>query len=131
MYKDFQDRDVTRQNAWKFPGWDECVRRTGNGVVYIATAVAMVQALPPSSSPDSADGVCHPTAHDLLSFTINTILSTFLNFDISSGVLYKMHVLKIFLNTISSWVIEVVEGQIKANCRSICGQPAEQIWSFV
>ncbi|CAI8057824.1 Protein NipSnap homolog 1 [Geodia barretti] len=28
VYKSLQDRDETRQSAWAFPGWDECVRRT-------------------------------------------------------------------------------------------------------
>lgn len=28
VYKGLQDRNNTRQSAWKFPGWDECVRRT-------------------------------------------------------------------------------------------------------
>ena len=28
-YKDMKDRNETRQAAWEFPGWDECVVRTG------------------------------------------------------------------------------------------------------
>ena len=28
-YKDLHDRTETRQAAWEFPGWDECVVRTG------------------------------------------------------------------------------------------------------
>ena len=29
-YKDLPDRKEQRQAAWQFPGWDECVVRTGN-----------------------------------------------------------------------------------------------------
>ena len=28
-YKDLPDRTETRRSAWEFPGWDECVVRTG------------------------------------------------------------------------------------------------------
>lgn len=28
-YKDLEDRKETRQAAWEFPGWDECVVKTG------------------------------------------------------------------------------------------------------
>ena len=28
-YNDLEDRHETRQAAWEFPGWDECVVRTG------------------------------------------------------------------------------------------------------
>lgn len=28
-YKDLEDRVETRQAAWEFPGWDECVVKTG------------------------------------------------------------------------------------------------------
>ena len=31
VYKSLKDRHDTRLGAWAFPGWDECVRRTGEG----------------------------------------------------------------------------------------------------
>ena len=29
-YKSLEDRHKMRQAAWEFPGWDECVVKTGN-----------------------------------------------------------------------------------------------------
>ena len=31
-YKDLAERKEVRQSAWEGPGWDECVRRTGQHV---------------------------------------------------------------------------------------------------
>ena len=40
-YTDMVDRNEVRQSAWQMPGWDECVRKTGNHIT---------MSLPPSSS---------------------------------------------------------------------------------
>ena len=32
-YKNLEDRSDTRQRAWEFPGWDQCVVRTGKETI--------------------------------------------------------------------------------------------------
>ena len=35
-YKNLEDRSNTRQRAWEFPGWDECVVRTGKETISLS-----------------------------------------------------------------------------------------------
>ena len=44
-YKDFVDRQDTRQEAWHMPGWDECVLRTG--IVLMSLCVCVYRCVVP------------------------------------------------------------------------------------
>ena len=35
-YKNLEDRSNIRQRAWEFPGWDECVVRTGEETISLS-----------------------------------------------------------------------------------------------
>ena len=89
-YKSLQDRDETRQNAWTFPGWDECVRRTGLPLSLSSTSDdhCLFSLSPTLSSHDPGDGILHTPTYCLLSsavahhFTTDLFPCTFFaNFD--------------------------------------------------
>ena len=44
-YKDLHDRTETRQAAWEFPGWDECVVRTGEETMSFSPQVISLYTL--------------------------------------------------------------------------------------
>ena len=73
-YKDLEDRNEVRQAAWEFPGWDECVMKTGEEQdVHFPFLLLLPFCFCLCSSPDTVHGGTSPHPNPLFPTEVTAI----------------------------------------------------------